>query len=217
MALKTITLEMDGSSRRARKAGRYFSEGWAHQKKREWREAVACYNCALDVDPRLFAALANRGMCWHQLGKPVEALADYERAFALGTPDLRNIIRVNRGVLLGSVRRYDEALADFATDDSPESRLNAAYIHLMRGNFWQGLELYRSRPTVKRWGAKLPPACRSQGQARPDPARTGLWRLDHDVAVHSENRGAFRSLDNPHGADAAAFPQLSNRGVLRWR
>lgn len=155
MALKTITLEMDGSSRRARKAGRYFSEGWAHQKKREWRQAVECYTSAIDIDRGMFAALANRGMCWHQLGRPDNALADYTYAFAIGTPDLKNIIRVNRGVLLQSVRRYDEALSDFATDNSPESRLNAAYIHLMRGDFWQGLELYRSRPTVKRWGAKL--------------------------------------------------------------
>ncbi len=155
MAVKTITLEMDSTSRRARKAGRYFSEGWAHQKKREWRDAVTCYNCALDVDPVLFAALANRGMCWHQLGRPNEALADYERAFAIGTPELKNIIRVNRGVLLQSVRRYDEALADFAADNSHESRLNAAYIHLMRGEFWQGLELYRSRLPVTKWDARL--------------------------------------------------------------
>jgi hypothetical protein len=44
-------------------------------------------------------------------------------------------------------------------DDSPEARLNAAYIHLMRGDFWQGLELYRSRPTVTRWDARLNTFC----------------------------------------------------------
>jgi|ERR1700728_3970608 len=155
MALKTITLELDGSNRKARKAARWFHDGWEHQKKREWTSAIRCYDNALDIDRSLFAAWSNRGMCWHQLGKPKEALRDYEQAFAIGTPELRNIIRVNRGVLYNSVRRYDEALEDFLTDNSPESRLNAAYIHLMRGEYWQGLELYRGRPSVKRWGAKL--------------------------------------------------------------
>lgn len=155
MALKTITLEQDASTRRARKAARAFSEGWAHQKARRWREAVAAYDRAVAVDRGMFAALANRGMCWHQLGRPAEALADYERAFVVGTPELRNIIRVNRGVLFNSVRRYDEALADFATDDSHESRLNAAYIHLMRGDFERGLAMYRSRSPVQQWKAPL--------------------------------------------------------------
>jgi Glycosyltransferase family 9 (heptosyltransferase) len=155
MATKTITLELDGSSRRARRAAKHFSEGWDRQKKREWREAIRAYDNALDIDRDLFGAWANRGMCWHQIGRPVEALRDYERAFAIGTPELRQIIRVNRGVLYNSIRRYDEALADFMSDDSTEARLNASYIHLMRGNFWQGLELYRARPSATRWGAKL--------------------------------------------------------------
>jgi len=155
MATKTVTLELDGSTRKARRAARAFNEGWEHQKKREWRAAIGCYDAALRIDRDLFGALANRGMCWHQVGRPAEALADYERAFAIGTPELRAIIRVNRGVLLNSIRRYDEALVDFMSDDSCEAKLNAAYIHLMRGEFWQGLELYRERPTVKRWDAKL--------------------------------------------------------------
>lgn len=153
--MKTVTLQVDSSTRRGRQSARAFNEGWAHQKKREWRDAIDCYSEALRLDPGMFSALANRGMCWHQLSRPEKALADYEVAFRSGSPELRALIRVNRGVLLGSVRRYDEALADFASDDSPESRLNASYIHLMHGDFERGLELYRARPMVRHYGAKL--------------------------------------------------------------
>lgn len=153
--MKTVTLQVDSSTRRGRQAARYFNEGWAHQKKREWRDAITSYNCALDCDRTMFSALANRGMCWHQLSRPDMALADYDVAFRSGSPELRDMIRVNRGVLLGSVRRYDEALADFASDDSPESRLNASYIHMMRGDFERGLDLYRARPMVRHYGAVL--------------------------------------------------------------
>lgn len=153
--MKTVTLEHDTSTRRGRKAARAFSEGWDHQKRRAWQAAIDGYTEALRNDPGMFPALANRGMCWHHLSRPKEALADYDRAMAIGTAEQKQMIRVNRGVLLTSIRRYDEALADFGADDSPESRLNASYIYLMRGNFWQGLELYRARPTVRHWGAKL--------------------------------------------------------------
>jgi len=152
--MKTVTLQTDTSTRRRRQAARYFNEGWAHQKKRQWRDAITSYNCALECERALFAALANRGMCWHQLSRPDLALADYDVAFRSGSAELKAMIRVNRGVLLGSVRRYDEALADFTSDDSPESRLNASYIHLMRGHFERGLELYRSRPMAQHYGAK---------------------------------------------------------------
>lgn len=155
--VKTVTLHHDASTRRGRQAARAFGEGWDHQKKREWRLAIGCYTEALRHDGAMFSALANRGMCWHHLSRPTEALADYDRAMAVGTPDLQQMIRVNRGVLLTSVRRYDEALADFGADDSPESRLNASYIHLMRGDFYTGLQLYRARPTVQRWGATMIP------------------------------------------------------------
>ena len=161
MALKTVQLELsrfkpDGTlAKRTIKAERHFSLGWTAQKERRWRDAIGHYTRALEIDRALFSAWSNRGMCWHQLGKPHEALRDYEKAFAIGSPQLRQIIRVNRGVLYGSVRRYDEALADFAADQSFESRLNAAYIHLMRGDLERGLQLYRQRPAVRQWRAPL--------------------------------------------------------------
>lgn len=155
MVARTVTLEHDTSTRRGRQAARAFSEGWAFQKKHKWRQALHCYDEALRFDPAMFPAIANRGMCWHHLSQPAKALADYDRAFKSGDAGLTQMIRVNRGVLLSSVRRYDEALADFASDNSPESRLNASYVHLLRGNFWQGLELYRARAMVRHWGAKL--------------------------------------------------------------
>lgn len=163
MALKTVQLELerfrpDGSlNRRTVKAERHFSPGWAHQKAREWGPAIECYTRAIKKDPTLFSAWANRGMCWHQLGQPQKALADYDQAFRIGTPELRSIIKVNRGVLYSSVRRYDEALADFAGDSSFEARLNAAYIHLLRGDLTKGLELYRQRPPARTWKTAIRP------------------------------------------------------------
>ena len=158
MGTQTVILptNIDSSSRRGRQAKRFHEQAWAHQQKREWAEAIDCYDAAMDAHAgAIFASLANRGMCYHMLGQPNEALRDYDLAWRAGNPRERELIRINRGVLLQAIGRYDFALADFESGNDDQSRLNAAYIHLARGNFEHGLVLYRSRPTVKQWRAPL--------------------------------------------------------------
>lgn len=152
MAIQTVTLPStnNGSTRRLRRARRAFEQAWAHQKAHEWTPAAEGFTVAITCDPEnAFPALANRGMCYHHLNRPIDALADYARAMRIGTPDQRGLIRVNRGVLLATMRRYTEALEDFGADGSQESQLNAAYIHLAHGDYEKGLALYRQRPTAK--------------------------------------------------------------------
>lgn len=75
---------------------------------------------------------------------------------------MRKLIRVNRGVLYQNIRKYDEALEDFYSDGQWDSLLNASYIHMMRGEYEKGLDLYRVRPTAKSWDKSV----RSLGELR---------------------------------------------------
>lgn len=154
MAITTVTLPSlnPQATRHERRARRAFQLGYQHQRNRQWREAVPFYNVAIRCCPAdAFPSLANRGMCHYQLCRPDLALADYDRALSIGTAEQCRLVRVNRGVLLNNLRRYDEALADLETDDGRDSLLNQAYIHLMRGNYARGFELYRNRPTAQQW------------------------------------------------------------------
>ncbi len=145
MAVKTVTLHSDNdcSTPHQRKMGRIFKDAFADMKERRWALAADGFSKCVDLMP--FPSLCNRGMCYHHMARPQDAMADYDRAMAIGTPALRHVIRVNRGTLLAAVGRYDEALEDFLADDSPEGKVNASFIYLQRGEYKRGLDLYRNR------------------------------------------------------------------------
>jgi hypothetical protein len=161
MSQHTVMLrnEAPGTSRKARQHQRIFQEGFQAMQERCWAEAERCFSRVIGMTSKnaVFAALANRGITRHFLGRPEEALADYARAMTLGDPALKKLIRINRGVLLAALRRYDEALADFLSDGSEEGKLNAAFVYLVHGDYDTGLRLYRARKDVERWGFGPPP------------------------------------------------------------
>lgn len=154
MTIRTVTYKSvnPGVTRKHRRARLAHAKGYEYQQLKAWKEAIECYDIAIDSFPEdAFPSLCNRGLCHYQVCRPDLALKDYDRAYRMGSPEMKAMIRVNRGVLYQNIRMYDEALEDFMSDGEWDSLLNASYIHLMRGEYDKGLELYSVRPTSRSW------------------------------------------------------------------
>src|SRR5437660_3045186 len=65
----------------------YFNRGYTLERSGDKREALREYTAALERDPGFVPALINRGMLHLELHHYREALADFERAAALGRDD----------------------------------------------------------------------------------------------------------------------------------
>lgn len=142
-----------GASRHQRKAKRAFQEAFAAHRRKDFHEAIEKYTIAIKAFPTdSYPSLANRGMCYYNICRPDLGLRDYEQAIRVAdTQEKRDMIRCNRGVILQNLKRLDEAMADFQSDPSRESQVNISYIHLMRGNYEEGLKFYRHRNTAVDW------------------------------------------------------------------
>ena len=66
----------------------------------------------MELDPKLKIAWGNRGNSKRALGRPEEALADFQRCVELEPGDHKN--HVNLGVAKGEMDRYEDAIADFS-------------------------------------------------------------------------------------------------------
>jgi tetratricopeptide (TPR) repeat protein len=68
--------------------------------KGDFRRAIADYDQALKLDPRLAGAYCSRGVTWLAQGKPAEAEADIARCRSLGgapKPEAEALLRELKG------------------------------------------------------------------------------------------------------------------------
>ena len=82
----------------------YNACGLAHYEKREFDQAMACFNQAIRFNPGFAEAFTNRGLVYTELGDQNKAIADHDRAISIN-PRLA-IAFNNRGYL--SKRRLRE-------------------------------------------------------------------------------------------------------------
>ena len=75
------------------------------------QEALACYDRAIEINPRLVEPWSNKGASLRNLGRYEEALASYDRAIEINPR--YGEAWCNKGVELGNLGRYPEALACF--------------------------------------------------------------------------------------------------------
>ncbi len=127
-----------------------------HKDLRRWNEALQSYERALALRPDYAEALANRGVVLKELKRWDEALQGLGRAVQL-RPDYAEAFN-NRGLVFQELRRWDEAFADFqrAADirpDHAEPRWNMALLHLLRGDYARGWELFEWRWKTEDIGA----------------------------------------------------------------
>lgn len=98
-----------GQLTRANQAVAHNNRGNAWDAKGDSTRAIADYNRAIELDPKLAQAYFNRGIVRHRRGKFPEALADFEQ-FIRFMPDYAGGY-YNQSFPLAALGRYDRAVA----------------------------------------------------------------------------------------------------------
>lgn len=91
-------------------AGIYSNRGSAYKQKGQLKKALADFDRAIGLAPRLFIAYNNRGQLYHQLGDYPHALADFAKALKL-KPDYPSPY-FNRSLTYEALGELEKALAD---------------------------------------------------------------------------------------------------------
>ncbi|WP_228020794.1 tetratricopeptide repeat protein [Microcystis sp. LEGE 08355] len=89
----------------------WHEKGLIHQMGKEYEEAIASYDQALEFKPDYPDAWNNRGVALYNLGRFEEAIASYDRALEF-KPDYHQAWFI-RGVALNNLRRFEEAIASY--------------------------------------------------------------------------------------------------------
>jgi len=101
----------DESSDPKRISELWSEKGLIHAAAKEYEEAIASYDRALQIKPDKHHAWNDRGNILRRLGRHEEAIASYDRAIQIN-PDKGNAW-YNRGNALVNLGRYEEAIASY--------------------------------------------------------------------------------------------------------
>ncbi len=97
--------------RGAETAADYVNRGIKLALTGEYDKAIADFNQALAIDPKIASAYTARGNAWFDKGKLDKALADFNQALAIDPKD--TLAYCNRGMLWESKGEFDKAIADY--------------------------------------------------------------------------------------------------------
>ena len=86
-------------------------KGWDHYESDRYDEAIACFQAALELDPRSVAALEGRGSTYNQTDRYEEALASFAGALELDPES--NAALEGHGWASLKTDRFEDALASF--------------------------------------------------------------------------------------------------------
>lgn len=144
--------------------------------RRQYREAVDCYDQALKLAPDHVIALVNRGIALVHLGRLIEALQGFDRAATLDAK--RAEIHYKRASTLRALNRLDEALAayDRVLDLDPgnaAARNRRGSCRLMMGQYREGWRDYAAR--WDEWAAGHAAAGTLAGKRGPANFGKPLW------------------------------------------
>ncbi|MFM8298461.1 MAG: tetratricopeptide repeat protein [Microcystis aeruginosa] len=89
----------------------WHEKGLIHQMGKEYEQAIASYDRALEIKPDFHEAWNNRGIALGNLGRWAEAIASYDQALEI-KPDYHQAWN-NRGIALGNLGRLEEAIASY--------------------------------------------------------------------------------------------------------
>jgi len=110
-------------------------------REERWEECLRHATQALALEPRHVEVLCNRGAALRMLGRPAEALADYDRA--LGLAPAKAEILNNRGVALAALNRHAEAIGCYdaalaVAPDYARAGFNRGTSRMLTGDFAGG-------------------------------------------------------------------------------
>ena len=158
----TQVIERGKQESRETRAPAYTNRGIAYEKKGEVDRAIADYNKAIKLSPKLAAAYYNRGLAYEKKGESDRAIADYNKAIALDPNDAAAYN--NLGIVYGRKGEVDRAIADFtkAIKLSPNFALaysNRGLAYWTKGDKDQAIADFRKAleidPTSKSAKARL--------------------------------------------------------------
>ncbi|NCS26352.1 MAG: tetratricopeptide repeat protein, partial [Microcystis aeruginosa BS13-02] len=89
----------------------WHKKGLIHQMGKEYEQAIASYDRALEFKPDYHKAWNNRGNALDDLGRFEQAIASWDRALEF-KPDYHEAW-YNRGIALGNLGRLEEAIASY--------------------------------------------------------------------------------------------------------
>jgi tetratricopeptide (TPR) repeat protein len=119
------------TEKRIIRANTYMQEG-------KYKDAVADYTKALQVNPLDATAYNNRGLAWERKGNYDKAIADFTKAVEIN-PQYADAYK-SRGVAYYDKGDYDSAIADYSKAVEINPRDASAYNN--RGVAWYGKEDY---------------------------------------------------------------------------
>jgi serine/threonine protein kinase len=89
----------------------WLNEGDAHHNDGRYKEAIAAYDRAIQLDPNDPYVYYNRGNAYSKLKEYQQAIADYDRAIAFN-PNNADVYN-NRGIAYFGLTEYQQAIADY--------------------------------------------------------------------------------------------------------
>jgi len=89
----------------------WHKKGLIHQMGKEYEQAIASYDKALEIKPDYHEAWYNRGVALGNLGRLEEAIASYDQALEF-KPDYHEAWN-NRGIALRNLGRFEQAIASY--------------------------------------------------------------------------------------------------------
>jgi tetratricopeptide (TPR) repeat protein len=118
--LQKVVVGLNDSSALLNLANAYYLN------RKRYEEALAAYEQAIRLDPKLASAYTNKGSALHNLKRYEEALVAFDQALLLDPNDAGAY--TNKGVALGNLKRYEEALAAYDQAIRLDPNLAPAYI-----------------------------------------------------------------------------------------
>jgi tetratricopeptide (TPR) repeat protein len=103
----------------------FDSRGLAYYDKRDFDNAVASFNQAIDLDPKFAPGYNNRALAYMVLGALDRAIADYSEAIRLDPADAPSLR--NRETAYSSKHDYGRAIADYTAAIKLDPANGAAY------------------------------------------------------------------------------------------
>ncbi len=121
----------------------WHKKGLIHQMGKEYEQAIASYDKALEIKPDYHEAWYNRGVALGNLGRLEEAIASYDQALEF-KPDYHEAWN-NRGIALLNLGRFEQAIASYDRalefkPDYPDTWDNRGYVLTCMGRYKDALE-----------------------------------------------------------------------------
>src|SRR3990170_700112 len=108
--LKRLTGEViKAPEQRQMEAWEWVNKGFSFNSLGKYQEAIACYDRAIEIDPRLVGAWNGKGVAFAKLGRYQEEIACYDKAIGIDPREAG--AWNNKGAALGNLGKYHEAIA----------------------------------------------------------------------------------------------------------